>query len=75
MVESKTLPDQRQQTLERIKHYLNIEEGKEFVDELRDTWDAFDLIGDTPERTAYNVGLRDAFKFIEGLQRGDFIHE
>ena len=65
----------RKEALKRFKFVLSSEQGQEFVDELRTTWDAHKLIGDTPEDTAYNVGLRDAFKFIKDIQDGVFINE
>jgi hypothetical protein len=63
----------RQEALRRFKFVLSSEQGQELVDELEATWDAHKLIGATPEDTAYNVGLRDAFKFIKDIQDGAFI--
>jgi hypothetical protein len=65
----------RKTQLKKFAYLLDTEAGSELLDELRTTWDSYKIIGATPEETAYNVGLRDAFKFIEGLQRGDFINE
>ena len=63
----------RGDALKRFKFILCSEQGQELVDELEATWDAHKLIGATPEDTAYNVGLRDAFKFIKDIQDGAFI--
>ena len=67
--------EQRALDVARIKQLLNTQDGKVFVDELEDTWDQFNLMGDTPEDTAYNVGLRDAYKFIRTLQTQDIANE
>jgi len=61
--------------LNRMKTVLNSPEGEALMQELADMWDANTLLGDSPERTAYNVGLRDAFKFMDMLRNGDFINE
>jgi hypothetical protein len=66
---------ERETDLNRIKHLLNTPDGEVLVDELEDAWDQNVLLGSSPERTAYNVGLRDAFKFIRMLQTGELIHE
>jgi hypothetical protein len=63
----------RSEALKRFKFVLSSEQGQELVTELEATWDAHKLIGATPEATAYNVGLRDAFKFIKDIQEGAFI--
>jgi hypothetical protein len=65
----------RTDEMARFKHFLSSPDGEAFVNELELTWDKFDLMGGTPEETAYNVGLRDAFKFIKMLQNGELIHE
>ena len=40
--------------------------------ELESIWDGYKIMGDTPEDTAYKVGQRDAFKFLQYLANGDF---
>lgn len=54
---------------------LNTPQGKAFVNDLSRQWDAFTLLGDTPEKTAHQVGLRDAFKHIKSIQSGELINE
>ena len=64
--------EQRAHQLGAIQTLLTSDAGKELMAELATTWDQFMLIGETPEVTAYNVGLRDAYKFLQGLQAGEF---
>lgn len=66
---------QRNTELKRIQHYLATDEGQYIMDELKAEWDPINILGDTPQKTGYNCGLRDAFKFMEMLQNGDLIHE
>lgn len=68
-------PEDRQKALASIKRLLSTPDGEMFVDELQAAWDPYRLIGDTPEDTAYNVALRDAYYFVRSLQRGDDIRE
>jgi hypothetical protein len=70
-----SMPLDRKTQLKKFAYLLDTESGTELIDELRQTWDGYKIIGASPEETAYNVGLRDAFKFMEGLQHGDFINE
>ena len=66
---------ERVSQLEAFKRLLNTPDGELLVEELSLTWDQFTLIGETEQMTAYNVGLRDAFKFIQMIQTGALIHE
>lgn len=66
---------QRKDTLERIKHLLNSEEGQYLVDELKAAWHKEMLLGGDPQQTAYNCALRDAYEFVKQLQSGEMIHE
>jgi hypothetical protein len=54
---------------------LMTENGQDFVDELEKAWDTHRLLGADAEDTAYKVGLRDAYRFIRDIQRGDFIND
>ena len=65
----------RTELLRAVQHLLTTPAGKDLVGELEETWDVHKLIGVTPEMTAYNVGLRDAFKFITMLQSGEMIRD
>ena len=67
--------DTRRHELGRYKQILNTENGQALVVELETIWDSFGILGETAEGTAYNCGLRDAFKFIKQLQDGDLIHD
>ena len=64
----------RTEVLRSFAHILSTPAGQDLVEELAQTWDVHKLIGTTPEQTAYNVGLRDAFKFISMLQTGELIN-
>jgi len=65
----------RTELLRSFEHLLSTPAGEDLVAELAETWDVHKLIGATPEITAYNVGLRDAYKFITMLQTGELIHD
>lgn len=67
--------DERQRQLQGIRECLNTSNGELLVKELEIIWEPDSLMGDNPEETAYNVGLRDAFKFIMQLKTGAFINE
>jgi hypothetical protein len=67
--------DTRTEQLSRFKQMLMTENGQDFVTELEKAWDAHRLLGADAEDTAYKVGLRDAYRFIRDIQRGDFIND
>ena len=69
------LQSQRNRALMKIKQCLSTEGGSALLEELEEVWEPDTLMGDNPQDTAYNVGLRDAFKFMKQLQNGEFIHE
>jgi hypothetical protein len=64
----------RVEELRAFEALLATTAGKRLVEELRIAWDPYRLLGDTPEKTAYAVGQRDAFKFISMLQTGELIN-
>ncbi len=66
---------ERLEQLEAIKRLLNTPDGDMLLDELEVEWDSFRLMGDDPYKTAYKVGMRDAFRFLIALKQGDFIDE
>jgi hypothetical protein len=66
---------ERTQNLRAIFNHLNTPQGTQLVDELEEAWDVHTLLGGTPEQTAYNVGLRDAYRFVRDLQDGAFLEE
>ena len=61
----------RSKRLRQIEHLLNTPDGIELMEELALTWDMPTLLGVDTQRTAYHVGLRDAYKFLEMLQNGE----
>jgi hypothetical protein len=61
--------------MQKFEMMLKSDIGQQFVEELETCWDQFNLLGEDPHKTAYNVGLRDAFKFIKDIQNGAFTHE
>ncbi len=63
--------DSRKRKLELIRILLRSDDGQLLLEEIEIMWDAYTLIGATPEKTAYNVGLRDAFKHIYSLSTGE----
>jgi hypothetical protein len=52
---------------------LNTDDGKAFVEELRDQLAPVSINPDNPTRMAYHVGQRDAYEYVAALQRGDMI--
>ena len=64
--------EERAQHLQALQTLLMSDNGKALMIELEVTWDQFVLLGESPEVTAYNVGLRDAYKFLKALQAGEF---
>jgi len=66
--------EERQRRLEVFKQVLNTQDGKKLMAELETLWDAQWLRGDSEAETNYNVGLRDAFKYLQALQNGDMIN-
>jgi len=52
---------------EEIAKLFQSEGGKALLRRLRRQWDVDELLGDTPEKTAYNVGKRDALRDVETL--------
>ena len=62
--------EDRVRTLETMRECLLTPSGEALVDELEIMWDSYGLMGDSPEQTGHNVGLRDAYKFIKQLQKG-----
>jgi len=67
------LSESRKNELERFKSLLNTENGLALMAELEGDWDAFNLLGATPQDTAYGCGKRDAFKYLKQLQSGELI--
>jgi hypothetical protein len=65
----------RDRELQQYRQLLGQDVAQQLLQELKDTWDPYNLLGDTPERTAYNCGLRDAYKFLEELQSGALIRD
>jgi hypothetical protein len=65
----------RDEQLSRFKQMLMTENGQAFVEELAFAWDTHSLLGTDAEETAYKVGLRDAYRFVRDIQRGDFIND
>jgi hypothetical protein len=65
----------RDEQLSRMKQMLMTENGQEFVNELEAAWDVHNLIGQDAQDTAHLVGLRDAYRFVRSLQRGDFLND
>lgn len=68
-------PETRQRNLHVIKNLLSTRDGEVLMDELAVVWNPYSLMGDDPQKTAYNVGLRDAYEFLKALQTGELIHE
>lgn len=66
-------PYNRDNQLKRFQALLSSEDGQELIKELSQNWDAFNLLGDNPQDTGYNCGLRDAFVFLRELQSGEHI--
>ena len=61
----------RENTLKQMEQCLNTPDGMAVMDDLREAWDAHNLLGPTPQETAYNVGLRDAYQYLKNIQKGD----
>jgi hypothetical protein len=64
--------ESRDKRLYGFSVYLNTVTGVDMMKELESIWDGYKIMGDTPEDTAYKVGQRDAFKFLQYLANGDF---
>ena len=69
------MSEQRNRELQEYHRLLGQETGQHLMEELADIWDPYSLLGDTAEKTAYNCGLRDAFKFLKDLQTGAMIRD
>lgn len=52
-----------------IGKYLRSEGGKRLLSLLERQWNPSMLIGKDPQETAYNVGLRDAYTFLNTLSK------
>lgn len=65
----------RQQALKEFKQFLNTETGQKLINELATEWDRYQLRGEDTDETIYNIGLRDAYRFLKALQTGELIHE
>lgn len=63
----------RNKTLSRIQNVLQTPDGEVLMEELRLEWDGLTLLGPDPQKTGYNVGKRDCYKFLEALQSGELI--
>ena len=69
MIETKESRVKRFRSFERL---LTSDAGQDLMDELKEYWDDYKLIGKSPEETAYKVGQRDAYKFLEFITMGNF---
>ena len=58
----------RAKVLAQISQLLKTPDGEVLMKEMALSWDTVTLIADTPERTAYAVGQRDAYKHLEWLR-------
>ena len=61
----------RAKSLNQLEHLLNTPDGMELMEELEMAWDPTSLLGADAQQTAHKVGLRDAYKFLKMLQRGE----
>lgn len=63
--------DQYRNERKEIAKLLQSEGGKALLRRLRREWDVDSLLGDTPEKTGYNIGKRDALRDVETLTEYD----
>lgn len=62
--------DERERTVARIRNLLNTDDGKLLLQEMEAAYDG-PLMGDTTDKTAYNVGRRDVYIELKRLAEMD----
>ncbi len=56
-----------------VQAFLRSDVGREVIRVLEDEFYNGELMADTPEKTAYNLGRRDVVMYLKQLQRWDTI--
>ncbi len=71
-----TLNEQQQELVKRtheraltVKYMLESENGKVLMEMLEQECNPDKLIGENPEQTAYNVGKRDVYMYLQLILR------